>query len=374
MQTVEFDVVVMGSGSAALSAALRCAVGGLSVVVLEKTSKLGGTSAMSGAGTWIPANHHAMAAGLDDSPEEALAYLRAASPEGWKDAEDGLWQAFTRSAPKMLKFLEQKTPLRFQLTEEPDIIVEAQGGKAKGRMVSPQPLREALMGPYKGKLRRSTLPHRYTYQEVYDGDLYHTPVRATLRVLPRLVRRILTGERAQGSALIIGLVKGCLDHGCRFELETRVIALDTDETGQITGAVTDGTQGQRRFLAKRGVVIASGGFEWDAALRDTHFPGPLDNLGSPRSNTGDGQRLAASVGAELARMDQANVYPTMPTSYEGQPHGIPLIFQAEPHAIVVNRYGKRFASELDFNIGEAIDKRDPVTGQPVHLPAWVIAD
>jgi 3-oxosteroid 1-dehydrogenase len=212
----------------------------------------------------------------------------------------------------------------------------------------------------------------YTYQEVYDGDLYHRPVRATLRFANRLLWRLLTGSRAQGSALITGLLSGCLAQGCRIELNSRVVKLCAEDGG-IVGALAENNGGQREYRARRGVVLATGGFEWDSDLLNKHFPGALDRLGSPRSNTGDGQKMAAAVGAQLAHMDQANVYPTMPTSYEGQPHGIPLIFQAEPHAILVDRNGKRFVSEYDFNIGEAIDRRDP-DGTPRHLPAWVIAD
>ena len=141
----ECDVLVIGSGSAALSAALRCAVGGLRVTIIEKTGRLGGTSAMSGAGTWIPANHRAAEAGIADSPEEALAYIRAASPDGWQEAEDSLWAAFTRNAAPMLAFLEQHTPLRFALTDEPDTMVE-KGGKTRGRMLSLRPLRESCAG------------------------------------------------------------------------------------------------------------------------------------------------------------------------------------------------------------------------------------
>lgn len=77
---VSRGVLIVGSGSAALSAAFRAAAGGLSVRVFEKTSLIGGTSAMSGAGTWVPANQHARNAGLEDSVEDAIAYLRAASP------------------------------------------------------------------------------------------------------------------------------------------------------------------------------------------------------------------------------------------------------------------------------------------------------
>ena len=374
MSSESYDVVVIGSGSAALSAALRAAAGGLSVLVLEKTAKLGGTSAMSGAGTWIPANHHAKAAGLNDSAEEALTYLRAAAPKGWQESEDALWQAFAGNAAATLAFIETQTPLQFRLTAEPDTMAEQPGGKARGRMLSPLPLRRALMGPLRKHLRRSTLPHLYTYQEVYDGDLWHRPVRATLRVLHRLAWRILTGSRAQGSALVIGLVRGCLDHGCRFETGMRVQALLMGPDGRVTGAEASGPHGARQITARRGVVIASGGFEWDEAKRAAHFPGPLDFLGSPRANEGDGQRMAEAAGAALAHMDQANIYPAMPTRYEGKPHGIPLLFHAEPHAILVDRHGQRFVSELDFNIGEALDRRDPVTGEPLHLPAWVIAD
>src|SRR5215216_2348107 len=104
------DVVVVGSGAAGLAAALTAAVGGARVTVLEKAAVLGGTTAMSGAGIWIPANHHMRAAGLDDSPDEALAYLRATAPPGWQNAEEALWQAFAAHAPPMLALLEAQTP------------------------------------------------------------------------------------------------------------------------------------------------------------------------------------------------------------------------------------------------------------------------
>jgi len=368
------DVLVIGSGSAALSAALRASAGGLRVTILEKTSALGGTSAMSGAGTWVPANHHAAAEGIEDSPAEALAYIRSASPRGWQQREDELWAAFAQNAPAMLAFVEERTPLRFKLTEEPDTMAECTGGKRRGRMLSPMPLRKGILGGYAGKVRQSTLPHLFTYQEVYDGDLYHRPLRGTLRVAHRLLWRLLTGSRAQGSALVTGLLKGCLDNGCRIELDSRVVELLVGEDGVVAGAIAENGGTKRRYRARRGVVIATGGFEWNQDLLEQHFPGPLDWRGSPRSNEGDGQVLAAGVGAELDRMDQANVYPAMPTRYEGRLHGIPFLFQAEPHAIAVDRHGKRFVSEYDFNIGEAIDRRDPVSGLPLHLPAWVIAD
>ena len=133
------DVVVVGSGAAGLAAALTAAVGGARVIVLEKAAVLGGTTAMSGAGIWIPANHHMRAAGIGDSPDEALAYLRATAPPGWHNEEDALWRAFAAHAPAMLAFLEAHTPLRFELVQYPDLYPDAPGGKARGRMLSPLP-------------------------------------------------------------------------------------------------------------------------------------------------------------------------------------------------------------------------------------------
>ncbi|MBI1775161.1 MAG: FAD-dependent oxidoreductase [Proteobacteria bacterium] len=371
----EFDVVVAGSGAAGLAAALTAARGGLSVLILEKSDKLGGTSAMSGAGTWIPANHLAKAAGLADSPEEALTYLRATAPKGWQTAEDALWRAFVDNAPRLLEFVERETPLRFELIAEPDPIAERPGGKLRGRMLSTLPLSRRIVGRYGALIRRSTLPHLLTYRETIELDPYHRPIAVVLRLLPKLARRWLSGSAAQGNSLVVGLLKGCLDLGCRIELGARVVELITEtQGGRIVGVVVDQQEVRTRFTARRGVVLATGGFEWSHELFTRYFPGPIDRIGSPRSNTGDGQRLAQSVGARLDRMDQANIYPNIPARYEGRRHGMPATFQAEPHAILVDRNGRRFISEYDYNIGEAIDRRDPASGEPMHLPCWVIGD
>src|SRR5262249_1754179 len=117
------DVVVVGSGSAGLRAPRTAGAGGARVTVLEKSPLLGGTSAMSGAGTWVPANHHMLAAGIADSKDAALTYLRATAPPGWQQEEDALWAAFVEAAPSMLAFLEAQTPLRFELVHHPDLYV-----------------------------------------------------------------------------------------------------------------------------------------------------------------------------------------------------------------------------------------------------------
>lgn len=368
------DLLVIGSGSAATSAALRAAEGGLDVLVIEKTEWLGGTSAMSGAGIWMPASHVARAEGVEDSPEDTLAYLRASAPEGWAETEDHLWQSFAANAPRAVEFIDRNTPLEFVVTLEPDPFTEADGGKAYGRQITVRPLSRRLLGPLAKHLRRSTLPHIIAYHEFVALDPYHRPVRAILKLWPRLLWRWLTATRGQGNALMTGMIRGCLDKGVRFTRQTAALRLVQDETGRVTGAEVESGGARRIITARRGVVLATGGFEWNRAMREEHFPGPLNFIGSPDSNTGDGQRMAREAGAALDRMDQANIYPCLPTVYEGHSTGVPHTFTAEKHSILVNRHGRRFVSENDFNIGERMDARDPETGEPVHLPVWLIGD
>jgi 3-oxosteroid 1-dehydrogenase len=374
MTSLTTDVLVLGSGAAGLVAALTAARQGLRVTVLEKTDRLGGTSAMSGAGTWVPANHHAAAAGIADSRQEALDYIRAAAPDGWAAEEDPLWQAFVQAAPEMLRFVESATPLRFALTPEADPLRGLPGHKAGGRMLSPLPLSRWRAGRFAFRIRRSTIPEIFTYHEAVTTDLYHKPYRTALSLWPRLVWRFLTNARGKGTALVTGLLRGCLDAGVEVVLSARAVELTQDVAGCVTGAVVERAGVRETWAARRGVVLATGGFEWDAGLMARHFPGPVDYRGSPAAHEGDGQRMAEAAGAALARMDQATITPSVPTRYRGRVLAQPVPFHTEPNAMLVNRHGVRFVNELTFNIGEALDSREPTTGAPVHLPCWVIAD
>lgn len=368
------DLLVIGSGSAALSGALRAAEANLDVLVIEKSEWLGGTSAMSGAGIWMPASHVARAEGVEDSPEETLAYLRASAPDGWAEKEDHLWQSFAENAPNAVEFIDRNTPLEFVVTLEPDPFTEAEGGKAYGRQITVKPLSRRLLGPLAKHIRRSSLPHIIAYHEFVALDPYHRPIRAGIRLLPKLLWRWLTATRGQGNALMTGLIRGCLDKGVRFQRETTALKLMQDDTGRITGAEVEHRGQAGQITALRGVLLATGGFEWNKEMLEENFPGPVNFIGSPPTNTGDGQRMAQEAGAALDRMDQANIYPCLPTIYQGRLQGVPHTFTAEKHSILVNRLGKRFVSENDFNIGERMDARDPETGDSVHLPVWLIGD
>ena len=366
----EYDVIVVGSGAAGLSAALAAAVDGAKVLVLEKSHVLGGTTAMSAAGTWVPANHHMLAAGLDDSAEETLTYLRATAPAGWAADEDELWQALAENSAPMLRFLEDKTPLVFELVNHPDFYVEAPGGKLFGRMVSPTLISRYILGRWWNRVRKSVKPQFFTYKEMVGGVL-KDPMRALLKLGPSLVWRVLAGKVGLGNGLTVGLVRGCLDQGCHIVMDASVqrLVMDGDAVSGVEARI-DGTS--RTLRARKGVVLATGGFDWSPDYMKEHFP-DVDLVGAPDSNTGDGQRMAAEAGALLERMDQANIAPATFTTYEGRRHAQPLYETYAAHCILVNRHGARFVSEGSAALGSAIDERD-ASGKTLHAPAWRIFD
>jgi 3-oxosteroid 1-dehydrogenase len=368
-----FDVVVVGTGAAGLSAALTAAVHGAKTLVLEKASVVGGTTAMSGGCIWIPNNHHMTRLGLRDSPDDALDYIRAVSPDGWHNAEEPLWATFVDRAPEMLKFIEAHSPTRFNLNRDPDPYTEATGGMAHGRNVSAAPIRIGTLGRWQDRVRTSTVDMRISYEEVVDRFFFANPKRHMLRLLPRLLWRKLTGSFTRGRALTIGLLKGCLDQGVTIWLDTEAKRLESQD-GVITGLDVERNGQSVTIKAANGVILASGGFEWNPKLMAEHFPGPVEWTASPSTNTGDGQRMAAEVGAQLDHMDQALLMGTTPVMYEGRLMGQPASDYFLPHSMIVNRHGRRFVNEKQMNIGLAFAEKDPDTGTPAHLPAWRIYD
>lgn len=369
----QFDVVVVGSGAAGLSAALAAAVRGASVLVLEKSELLGGTSAMSGGCMWVPGHHHAARLGVSDSRDAVMRYIRAVSPEGWHNTEEPLWAAFVDEAPRMLRFLEAHSPLRFTPNREPDPYAEAPGGMAFGRNVSPAPLRLGILGPLRDAVRGPAVNVWLNYEELVDNHFYANPKKWMLRYAPRLAWRKLWRVRTRGTALMIGLLRGALDHGVKLRTASGVSALCT-ANGRVTGVRIGSGDEARLVAARRGVVLASGGFEWNEAMMAQHFPGPVEWTASPSSNTGDGQRMAAEVGAALDRMDQALIMGTAPLIYEGRVQGFPAADYFLPHSMIVNRHGRRFVNEKQMNVGLAFAEREPATGMPRNLPAWRIYD
>src|SRR5688572_20385725 len=139
-----YDVVVIGSGAAGMTAALRAAKRGLRTVVVEKAPTFGGSAARSGAGIWIPNNSVILAAGVPDTPAKAAAYL-AAVVDG--DVPTDRQQAFLANGPAMLSFVMANSPLRFRyMAGYSDYYPELPGGLAQGRSIEPDMFNGKLLG------------------------------------------------------------------------------------------------------------------------------------------------------------------------------------------------------------------------------------
>ncbi len=372
-ETGQYDIIVVGTGAAGLSAALSAKTRGASVLVVEKAAVVGGTTAMSGGCIWAPRHHYMAKLGISDSRDAVLDYIRAVSPDGWHNHEEPLWATFVDTVPEMLKFLEANSPLRFTPNRDPDPYVEAPGGMAFGRNVSAAPIRMAILGEWRDKVRSPTFDLRLNYEEMVDTFFFANPKKWVARYMPRLAWRKLLNKRTKGNALSIGLLKGCLDTGVEIWLDAPAKRLILEE-GRVAGLELERAGNPVTIAAAKGVILASGGFEWNPEMMAEHFPGPVEWTASPSTNTGDGQRMAAAVGARLDHMDQALVMGTTPVTYEGRLQGQPAADYFLPHSMIVNRHGRRFVNEKQMNIGLAFAEMDPETGTPAHLPAWRIYD
>ncbi len=371
-----FDLVVIGSGAAGLAAAVAGGYAGARVVVLEKSCAVGGTAAVSGGLLWVPLNPKAKDKVFLDSRDKALAYIGAMAG-GFIDEAHAA--SFVDHAGTTLMFLEAATPLRLRNLPYPDTFPEAEGGMVSGRHVEPGPIPARRIGPWVSHVRKGVNPVPLTLGEIFGSGLPSAPRKALIRNVPKIAwrvpRRVLTG----GRALVATLLRGALDLGVTFRLQTRAMELVQGAGGRVVGVVAEvGDSGERlMFHASSGVILASGGFEWDRDLVSTHLSVSSLLPVSPPLAMGDNLRLAVPVGARLARLGDHWHWPGFEGQVvqDGQPTASLMIAErAMPHSLWVNARGERFVNEAAHNAARALLTRDPVTGTTLNLPAWAIVD
>jgi len=372
--TAATDVVVVGTGAAALSAAIAAHDGGARVAVVERAPSVGGTTAVSGGGVWMPQNRHMADHGLADSREEALAYMVRLTA-GASPVE--LLEHYVDRGPGILADLEARTPLRLRPMTWPDYHPEMDGAKASGRMLEPEVFCTDRLGPWADRLRRApVLSAPLTLQEsTVDWRPAYFPERfdaATIR------QRVADHQVTCGRALIAALLEACLARGIEPMLGTPACEV-TMRNDRVAGLVVE-QEGLRVELPAAAVVLASGGFEWNAPLRSRFLPGPLTHPHTPPGNEGDGLVMAMAVGADLANMNQAWWYPAAHVpgeQYDGRPLARFVgVERTAPHSIIVDRFGQRFVNEAaNYNdMQKAFFSFDANEYSPRHLPCWVVFD
>lgn len=369
----EVDVIILGTGAAGMAAALAAHEAGASVALIERYDRIGGTSAISGGVIWVADNPRMRAAGMADSREDALAYFRSLDHG---DLVDETLEAFVDRGPEALAFLEGIEALSVSvLPGYPDYYTDRPGAKPEGSRALDHDLFDLPeLGDWAATI--------YAIEEPKPLMLRETPLGGATALPPLEVlgQRMAAQQCGFGQAMVARLLKACLVRGIEPVLGVETHRLVKDGA-RITGI--EGTRDGAPFAltARRGVIITTGGFEWDAELRQTFLRGPVTAPASPPTGTGGGLKLAMAAGAKLGNMTSAWWAPTLVTPdapwASGEPRAqIILIERTVPHSIMVNRSGRRFCNEAaNYSaLGGVFHQFDPANYDYLNLPAWLIVD
>ncbi len=331
-----YDVVVVGSGGGALTGALLAQRAGLSTVVLERTDLCGGTSAYSGGACWLPGSQVQQRAGIPDSTDSARTYLGAVL----HDPDPAKVEAFLAEAPALVATLESDDALAFEWLPFPEYF-DAPGRVPMGRSIQPC------------QVERADLP-----AEV--AALVRPPVERDRTGRPG--RRTLTG----GQALVARLLTAFLREGGTVRTGHQVTSYVVEE-GRVAGVGATTAEGPVTVRAHRGVLVAAGGFEGNAARRKEHgVPGDAAWSMAPRgTNAGEPIEAGVAVGAAVDHLEQAWFCPGLE-----QPDGGGSFTLGFRSGVMVDQQGRRYANEcLPYDrFGRAM------AAAPDRLPSWFVFD
>lgn len=388
MPEQEYDVVVVGSGGAGMVAALTAAHHGLSTIVIEKAAHYGGSTARSGGGVWIPNNEVLQRAGVKDTAEAARTYLRTIIGDVVPAEKI---DTYLQRGPEMLSFVLKHSPLKMcWVPGYADYYPEQPGGKPTGRSIEPKPFNARKLGadlaglepPY-GKVPLNVVVMQQDYVRLNQLKRHPRGVLRSLKVGARTMWAQATGKNlvGMGRALIAPLRIGLRDAGVPVELNTALTDLYVSDS-VVRGVYVRDTNASeasepRLIRARRGVILASGGFEHNEQMRVKYQRAPITTewtVGA-KANTGEGILAGEKLGAALDIMEDSWWGPTVPLP------GAPWFALSErnsPGSIIVNMAGKRFMNE-SMPYVEACHHmyggeygQGPGPGE--NIPAWLVFD
>lgn len=384
----EVDVLVVGTGNGALTSALcNWEMGTRDVLIIEKTDKVGGTSATSGGGIWIPANHYAKACGAEDSAQDAKKYLMGTL--FGEDVPEEMIDAYIEQSPQMLKFLADRTDVVYESLEHyPDYYTNYEGAKSGHRSLEPKPIDMSELGDDWKNLR-------WTHHMMrMFGRIHFTQVEAHTIMTQApgwksLLAKMLLGyvtdigwrfrtsidrRLCTGSAGIARLYLSVKKRAIPLLFNTRLISL-VEESGRITGAVVEQGGQTLRIGTLKGVVLGAGGFEKNQTLREQYLPAPTNtdwSAGNP-ANEGDALLAGLSIGAKTRLMKDAWWTTTLCVPGEPTPR-LAIMEKSFPGSCVVNRAGERFANESQNYMAFQKDLFATHSEASPNAPAWQIFD
>src|SRR6201996_3392277 len=331
----ECDTLVAGSGGGALTGAYAAAAEGLDTLVIESTDRFGGTTCYSGGAVWLPGNQASERDGLDDSNDMALDYFQTVVGDR---TPRNLQAAFVRNGPNVVEYLERSPHIDFFYFAFPDYYGDlgCPPAHARGRDVLTMPLPASELGEFAGKVRGG-MPE------------------------PDLI--------GGGRGLVARLLKSCADAGVRFQLNCELRRLIVED-GKVAGGHVLHESRPTDIRARRGVLMAAGGFERNQAMRDEFgVAGSAEwSCGAP-GGTGKAIRAGMEIGAATDLMSEAWFMPGLI-----QPNGRSAFIAAVNGGIIVNAAGQRFGNETGpyDRFGRKM-RAGQATGVS-HVPAWWIWD
>ncbi|MGV9678951.1 3-oxosteroid 1-dehydrogenase [Nocardia sp. NPDC003482] len=383
MSDREYDVVVVGSGAAGMTAALTAAHHGLRVVVLEKAEHYGGSTARSGGGVWIPGNKALLASGRPDDREEARKYLY--NIIGDVVPKQRIDTYIDRGA-EALNFVLDHTPLKLRwVPGYSDYYPEAPGGLAQGRSCEPKPFDAKVLGDERFKLEppysKAPLNVVVTQADFVRLNLIRRHPKGmarALRVGARTYWAKFTGKHllGMGQAIIAAMRKGLLDVNVPVLLNTPLTGLLVED-GRVVGVEATQDGKTVAFRARHGVILGAGGFEHNAEMRHRYQREPIGTewTTGAKANTGDAIRAGMELGAAVDIMADAWWGPTV---FKGGKPWFALAERNLPGGIIVDTAGKRFFNE-SLPYVEAVHKMyggeyGQGDGPGEHVPAWLVFD
>lgn len=391
MNKNEFDVIVAGSGAGGLSTAIVAANEGLSVLVIEKSDKFGGTTSRSGGWIWIPNNSHAKREGLEDSAEKARTYIEA---EAGNQFDARRVDAFLHSGPKMLDWFDKNTDVKFTLGSYfPDYHPYQPGGMDGGRSLNADPVNLATLGKnadrlappipeatFMGMMVGSNRELKHFFEATRSVKSFGYVGALLARYGYEKIRHGKTMRLTNGAALVARLAKSAFDRGVEIRTDTPLKDLVLED-GRVTGVVVDGPSGRQTLKARKGVVLATGGFPFDMEMRKKLYHHAPEGSGhySPANpgNTGDAMRITAGLDAAIsegykqpAAWVPISLVPRKDGSFGTFPH---FVDRGKPGVIAVMRNGRRFVNEAnsyhDYGSGLIAAHEGPGEAE-----SWLIID
>ncbi len=370
----EFDVVCAGSGLGGLSAALTASERGAGALVCEKFDLLGGVSALSSGQLWL-GPHHLQPERVRDSEADAAAYLEHLS-QGFADAERR--HTFIRRAAEALRYFTDVIGIEMQVVHGlPDYYYPAvAGSKAEGRYVEVVPFKADRLGDWAGRVLTSPYGDGYSYTTSNEWVGMQTGGES---VGACLARHLSAGERCAGAGLAAAQVRAALDRKVALRASTRIVELIA-EHGEVTGVVIRDARGTSRIRARLGVVLATGGYDWNADYVRAFDALPDSGSMAPPTVAGDHIVMAAKLGV-IPIPSRAPAQSPIFIGYRvpgeviyGKP-SYRMWLPGVPHCIAVNRKGRRFSDDGFYpDVATRVGRFDGQEDGWPNWPAWIVFD